>query len=140
MIPPSPPGTAERLYSRGRFVIDEWNEDEASFPRHEPWRGLVHHGSYLAFAWIHQDVAGFNRFLRDNAPKVARPGMSQEEAEEFLAAKMMGRWRDGTPLVLSPDRPDQQLAHHDFDFSRTLTAPAAPWPRTSGSSTDATAR
>jgi deferrochelatase/peroxidase EfeB len=111
------PGNSKKLYSRGRFVIDKWNTDEESFPRPEPWRGLVHHGSYLAFAWIHQDVAGFNRFLRDNAPKIARPGMSQEEAEEFLAAKMMGRWRDGTPLVLSPNRPDAQLAPHDFDYS-----------------------
>jgi hypothetical protein len=28
--------------------------------------------------------------------------MSPADAEEFLAAKLMGRWRDGTPLTLSP--------------------------------------
>jgi deferrochelatase/peroxidase EfeB len=44
--------------------------------------------------------------------------MSQKEVVEFLAAKMMGRWRDGTPLVLSPDRPDEPLAVQDFDYSQ----------------------
>lgn len=111
------PGNSRKLYPRGRFLIDDWDAEAESFPRQEPWRGLVRHGSYLAFSWIYQDVAGFNRFLRDNAPIVARPGMTQAEEEEFLAAKMMGRWRDGTPLVLSPDRPDARLAPLDFDFS-----------------------
>jgi Dyp-type peroxidase family len=30
--------------------------------------------------------------------------------EELLAAKIVGRWRDGTPLASSPDRPDPALA------------------------------
>jgi len=31
---------------------------------------------------------------------------------------MMGRWRDGTPLVLSPDRPDPRLASsNDFGYA-----------------------
>lgn len=111
-------GNSRELYPRGRFIIDDWDEAAQSFPRHDPWRSLVHQGSYLAFAWIYQDVAKFNRFLRENAPKVARAGMSQEQAEEFLAAKMMGRWRDGTPLVLSPDRPDEPLATNDFNYSQ----------------------
>ena len=29
---------------------------------------------------------------------------------ELLAAKIVGRWRDGTPLALSPDRPDAAIA------------------------------
>lgn len=110
-------GNSKEVYPRGHFIIDDWDEKAQSFPREEPWRGLVHHGSYFAFAWIYQDVAKFNRFLRENAPRVARPGMSQEEAEELLAAKMMGRWRDGTPLVLSPDRRDPSRAVEDFDYS-----------------------
>ena len=112
-----PPPNGKGHYPRGYFIIDEWDDQAQSFPKSDPWRALVRHGSYVAFAWIHQDVASFNRFLRENAPKVARPGMSQAQAEEFLAAKLMGRWRDGTPLVLSPDRPREDLAGEDFDYS-----------------------
>ena len=61
-----------KVYPRGHFIVDDWDEKAQSFPREEPWRSLVRHGSYLALAWIHQDVAAFNQFLRDNAPKVSR--------------------------------------------------------------------
>jgi len=121
-----PPPNGKGHYPRGYFIIDEFDEQAQSFPRKEPWRSLVHHSSYMAFAWIYQDVARFNRFLRENAPKIARPSMSQSEAEEFLAAKMMGRWRDGTPLVLSPHRPDKPLAVQDFDFSQDVDGQRCP--------------
>jgi deferrochelatase/peroxidase EfeB len=113
---PAPSGRI--AYPRGHFVIDEWDENAQSFPREEPWRGLVRHGSYAALVWVHQDVAAFNRFLRENARKIAPLTMSQKDAEELLAAKMMGRWRDGTPLVLSPNVANVDLAEKDFDYSQ----------------------
>jgi deferrochelatase/peroxidase EfeB len=119
------PNNRQGAYPRGTFIIDDWDEKAQSFPRKQPWRDLVHHGSYLAFVWIYQDVAAFNRFLRDNAPKLT-PGLPQTEAEEFLAAKMMGRWRDGTPLVLSPDGPKPELAGHDFDYSQDAAGMSCP--------------
>ena len=48
-------------------------------------------GSYLVYRKLHQDVAAFRRVLRDAAADY--PG-----GEELLAAKIVGRWRDGTPL------------------------------------------
>lgn len=112
-----PPPNGKGAYPRGHFIIDDWDEDAQSFPRDDPWRSLVRHGSYLAVAWIYQDVAAFNRFIRENGPKAAPPGTPQKDAEELLAAKMMGRWRDGTPLALSPDKPNAALAGEDFDYS-----------------------
>jgi deferrochelatase/peroxidase EfeB len=112
----SPPN-GKGVYPRRYFIVDEWDPKLESLPRPEPLRDLVRHGSYLALAWIKQDVAAFNRFLKDRAGEVARPGMGQAEAEEFLAAKLMGRWRDGTPLVLSPDEPDPSKATSDFDYA-----------------------
>jgi deferrochelatase/peroxidase EfeB len=53
-------------------------------------------------------VAAFRRFLQDNATIAG--------GVEALAAKMMGRWRGGAPLVLSPDRDDADLA---CDIART---------------------
>ena len=43
------------------------------------------------------DMAAFRTFLADSG----YPG-----GPEKLAAKILGRWPDGTPLALSPDRPD----------------------------------
>jgi deferrochelatase/peroxidase EfeB len=56
-------------------------------------------GSFAAFRVLFQDSAAFEAFL-DNAGA---------ENRELLAAKMCGRWRDGTPLELSPDTPDSSV-------------------------------
>jgi Dyp-type peroxidase family len=59
-------------------------------------------GSYLAFRQLHSDVAAFRRYLRDHAK-------SPDDAE-LIGAKMIGRWRSGAPLALSPDKDDPDLA------------------------------
>jgi len=77
---------------------------------------LLRDGAYGAFRWIYQDVATFNRFLHSEGPRLF-PDRAPADAEELLAAKMMGRWRDGTPLVLSPDHADPALTRsNDFAY------------------------
>jgi hypothetical protein len=58
------------------------------------------------------DVVGFENFLQSNRDKID---------PELLAAKMCGRWRNGVPLMLSPDTdsppggiPPERL--NDFDY------------------------
>src|SRR4029079_11866370 len=62
---------------------------------------LRHNGSFVALRKFHMDVAAFRRYLRAQA--------SSPEEEELLAAKMVGRWRSGAPLVLAPDRDNPEL-------------------------------
>ncbi len=62
---------------------------------------LGRNGTYAAFRKLHQRVATFRRYLDDNA--------TGPEDEELLAAKIMGRWRSGAPLALSPARDDAGL-------------------------------
>ncbi|MER6571412.1 Dyp-type peroxidase [Streptomyces sp. NPDC001093] len=62
---------------------------------------LGRNGSYAVFRKLHQDVAAFRRYLRDNS---AGP-----EDEELIAAKIMGRWRSGAPLALAPRHDDPGL-------------------------------
>lgn len=85
----------------GEFLlgyVDELGEVAAG-PGPEPfWRN----GTYLSIRKLHQDVAAFRRFLRDNAEDVA--------GQELLAAKLVGRWRSGAPLALTPQRDDEALA------------------------------
>lgn len=64
-------------------------------------------GCYNAFRVIAQDVAGFEKFLDATAPLVvAKLGMTTADAREWMAAKLIGRWRNGSPLEISPDAPD----------------------------------
>ena len=57
---------------------------------------LGRNGSFGAFRILQQDVAGFEAYLQSAAPKI---GLTPDQ----LAAKFLGRWRSGVPLVLSPN-------------------------------------
>jgi deferrochelatase/peroxidase EfeB len=63
-------------------------------------------GGYNAFRLLYQDVAAFNQLIATQgeavAPRIAR---SPADAAEWVAAKLIGRWRNGSPLMLSPDAP-----------------------------------
>ena len=94
-------------------------KEVGSRPASKTATALARDGSYAVFRWLHQDVATFNTFLRTEGPKLA-PQLPPQEAEELLAAKLMGRWRDGTPLVLSPDGPRSELANAvDFTYNQS---------------------
>lgn len=97
-------------------VLGYANDEVASTPDHEPAAELARDGTYSFFRWIYQDVAAFNRWLAVEAERSGIAGAGAAEREEWLAAKLMGRWRDGTPLVLSPDGPSPNLATEPFGF------------------------
>ena len=76
---------------------------------------LGRNGSYLVMRQLRQDVAGFRAFLDRAAGGPA--GTAAPEARELLAAKLVGRWRSGAPLTLSPDHDDPALAEvNDFGY------------------------
>ncbi|MFZ0747650.1 MAG: hypothetical protein WAM85_24815 [Terracidiphilus sp.] len=56
---------------------------------------LGRNGSYGAFRILKQEVGSFEEYLATAAPKI---GLTPDQ----LAAKLMGRWRSGVPLALSP--------------------------------------
>jgi Dyp-type peroxidase family len=96
------PGTNphEAPLKPGEFVLGYPDEMRAMAPLPKP-DVLGCNGSYVAFRKLHQRVAAFRRFLKENS--------SAPENEELLAAKMMGRWRSGTPLALCPVHDDLEL-------------------------------
>jgi deferrochelatase/peroxidase EfeB len=57
-------------------------------------RELGLNGSFAVFKMIETDVFGFENYLQSNKEKID---------PELLAAKICGRWRNGVPLVLSPE-------------------------------------
>jgi Dyp-type peroxidase family len=74
---------------------------------------LSRNGSYMAYRRLEEHVARFRQFLQEQ-------GKTPEE-QELVAAKLMGRWRSGAPLVLSPDQDDPALGadprrNNDFNY------------------------
>ena len=105
------PGVSNPSIKAGEFVMgypDEFGETaQAPIPDE-----LRHNGTFVAFRKFHMDVAAFRKYLRAQA--------SSSEEEELLAAKMVGRWRSGAPLALTPDHDDPTLggdANRNNDFS-----------------------
>ena len=80
-------------------------------------------GSFLVYRKLHQDVAAFRAQL-------ARAAQLYPGGEELLAAKIVGRWRDGTPTrPLRPSIPDPSIVsdghrNNAFSYSTDPRRPA----------------
>jgi deferrochelatase/peroxidase EfeB len=57
----------------------------------------------MAYRRLQEHVGAFRDFLRQQ-------GGESRDRQEWVAAKLMGRWRSGAPLVLAPERDDPALA------------------------------
>ena len=63
---------------------------------------LARNGTFMVYRKLHQNVATVRSYLERN-------GQQYAGGKEKLAAKFVGRWRDGTPLELSPDQPNPAI-------------------------------
>jgi Dyp-type peroxidase family len=74
---------------------------------------LASNGTFMVYRKLHQNLATFRSYLDAQATLYAG-------GKEKLAAKLLGRWRDGTPIELSPDHPDQAITqdpHRNTNFT-----------------------
>jgi Dyp-type peroxidase family len=106
----------------GEFVLG-YEDEDGELPD-APDEPLGRNGSFMVYRKLFMDVPRFTAFIREAARLAG-------DDEELVAAKMMGRWRDGTPLVLSPDRPDPELAAdptrvNDFRYGNDLDGARCP--------------
>ena len=76
-------------------------------------RDFGRNGSYVVYRKLQQDVAGFWRFMRDEAIRVK--GEADPAYMVWLAARFVGRWPSGAPLALFPDADDPRQGDRD-DF------------------------
>jgi Dyp-type peroxidase family len=96
----------------GEFILGYPDEEGPSFGLPQP-EILSRNGSYMAYRRLQEHVGAFREFLRQN-------GKTPEE-QELVAAKLMGRWRSGAPLILAPEKDDPALANdpqrnNDFNY------------------------
>jgi Dyp-type peroxidase family len=116
----SAPARADDLLRPGEFVLGYENE-YGKIARSPSVAGALDHGnvllphpddpknlksfglngSFLVARKLSQDVDGFWQFVTTESANLDRT--PDPERRELLAAKMMGRWRSGAPLVLAKD-------------------------------------
>jgi Dyp-type peroxidase family len=117
--PPIEGSGAEPLPGQGRpikageFILGYPGESGALLPAPEP-DVLGRNGTYVGLRKYQTRVGAFNRFLREHA--------ETDGERELLAAKLVGRWRSGAPLTLTPDTDDPALGkdpERNNDFAYT---------------------
>src|ERR1700704_2350039 len=97
----------------GEFILGY--PDEAGQPINLPQpEVLSRNGSFMAYRRLEEHVSVFRQFLRQYA--------QSPDDQELLAAKLMGRWRSGAPLVLASKKDDRALAadsqrNNNFNFA-----------------------
>jgi deferrochelatase/peroxidase EfeB len=96
----SPIVSPEASIAAGEFVLGYPGDSGRMVKVPQP-DVLGRNGTFAGFRKLHSHVAAFRRFLRDNAVAPLNP--------ELLAAKMIGRWPSGAPLMLAPDEDRPEL-------------------------------
>ncbi len=90
-------------------------------------RDFGRNGSFLVVRQLAQDVDGFRQFTVAKAKELTKYDRLGQIAgapidDKWVAAKLMGRWQDGTPLVVRPgtdrdESPDQDdRPENDFSY------------------------
>ena len=124
---PQDDGVTWRDLKAGEFVLGYPDEDghvdrSAAAP-------LLRNGTYMVYRKLYQDVARFRRELYMEAARYAEtvrlePALDSDQLYELMAAKVVGRWRDGVAIELAERRTEadsrmlgeQALEEPDNDF------------------------
>ena len=64
-------------------------------------KDLGHNGSYMVLRQLQENVDGYWSFINEKTKN--EDGSLNEKASKKMAAKMMGRWPSGAPIVKFPD-------------------------------------
>ncbi len=108
------PGSGAPL-KPGEFILGYPDESGLTPPLPQP-EILTRNGSYMAYRRLEEHVGKFRELLREQ-------GGETREGQELVAAKLMGRWRSGAPLVLAPEKDDPVLGadnqrNNDFNYAK----------------------
>lgn len=112
-FPPTPQVVAgedprNHLASTPKGLPERWPAHATSASPSAQSRDLGRNGSFLVIRQIQQHVGAFWDYVEAQS---GRTGI----AAETIAAKMVGRWRNGSPLSRNPDGPSQRL-DNDFKY------------------------
>jgi len=112
------------IFPASPLLLDDKNqgnkESLAADVSGSSFKDLGRNGTYFVLRQLEQDVDGFWKFLKQqtNAPDTK----TINEESTMLAAKMMGRWPNGAPLVTNPDNendPANKSDENNFSYYKS---------------------
>jgi len=118
-IPPGPGPIRPGVILMGH-PGDERQEGQRLVPNErDPW---MIDGSFLVFRYLFQKVPEFDDFVNRNASTVQGPGMTKQQSADLLGARLVGRWKSGAPVDITPFIDDEDLGgdpqrNNNFAFS-----------------------
>ena len=109
------------IIKAGEFILGYENELKirVALPNAEGMPAFGRNGTYLVFRQMEQDVAKFWNCLRDITQRTN--GANDTDALERLAAKIVGRWKNGAPLTkyphgVPPEDSGKINSENDFEY------------------------
>ncbi|GFF58444.1 dye-decolorizing peroxidase msp1 [Aspergillus udagawae] len=103
-LDPAPKGNHEPPLVPPGYIITNADQEPVGQP---DW---ATDGSFLVFRKLKQLVPEYNKWLDDTAPE-------HHLTSDQLSARLMGRWKSGAPVFLTPWEDDPSLADcNNFDF------------------------
>lgn len=101
-------------------VVEGAMDPDNLLPPHSEQRGFKDfgkNGSYMVFRQLYQEVSGFWKQVKEAV--CAEKPEADHQACIQLAAKMVGRWPNGTPITLSPEGEREDMAkENDFLYAK----------------------
>lgn len=78
----------------GEFILG-YRDESQEYPKAPVPKLLSFNGSFMVYRKLHENVASFQHYIEEM-------GKDYPGGKEALAAKFVGRWRNGAPLALFP--------------------------------------
>ena len=122
-LPPGP--TMPALDDPANLLPLQGPAEDFSHTAVEKPRDIGFNGSYLVIRQLEQNVSAFNAYCESEARRLVQERRLSPPYivnAEFIAAKLVGRWKDGGSLVRHPyEPPHEEQKHADMSVPRKMS-------------------
>ena len=94
----------------GEFILG-YRDESQEYPIAPIPRLLSYNGTFMVYRKLHQNVAAFNQYTEE-------VGQDFPGGKDALAAKFVGRWKNGAPLTLFPTQKEADEFINDLRTTR----------------------